>query len=629
MAGMPLANGAAGSGNQPFVLMAGMPLANGAAGSGNQPFVLMAGMPLTNGAERGEVRKSPLIRRPAFLLSLFLVLLLAPLCAYRENPFTLMVNGARTTALGGAFATGIVSADSLYNNPAALPVFTRPMIAYQFDTEIRFRGLRFDYRLRFDYISCFGAMIQGAGGNWGIAWYSLFRGSGISKDIFTYPFIVRKIGVSHGFALRENLLLGFNVGPAIATEGVRWALFPSLQAGVLWKPIENLSLGAYLLTPNWFDYRVFSGADIQESTPLTAHIGVGWEPIDNFRILGEISYQGWDAVRYVKAGVSDGPATGTGGFDPGQDLFFSLGILFQSDGGRRRKLVQERGLREKISRLREEIEELVRDPAADAVRSEMNALKRSDDAGRDRAWELENRTLSNAEKLIVRDERRLLSQKQGELRQALVAATNVRILVGAAAETAKRRARADEISNEIVSLEQRILQRNRRVRTPEEEAEYAKIQEGLSNFRPQMMELRKKEIAATEEREKRLADAREKAQSGEYLAPSEDLLLAREQAAQVKRGEASRLQALLSKPRPASAPKGEYYLSFNHEVVYQPDGTYLKMGSLSGGFSFRPAGIERLYFNVSVTDKSLLGLLGVFPDNDLVETIKLSAEFQF
>lgn len=609
--------------------MAWMPLANGAAGSGNKPFVYMAWMPPTNGTARAKVRKSPLIRRPAFLLSLSLLVLLAPLGAYRENPYTLMVNGARTTALGGAFATGLVSADSLYNNPAALPVFNRPMLAYEFDTEVRFRGLRFDYRFRFDYISCFGGMVQGAGGNWGIAFYSLFRGSGVSKDIFTYPFVVRKIGISHGFALRDNLLLGFNVGPAIATEGVRWALFPSLQAGLLWKPLENLSLGAYLLTPNWFDYKAFSGADIQESTPFTAHLGAGWEPVDNFKILGEVSFQGWDAVRYIKAGVSDGPAPGASGFDPGQDLFFSLGILFQSDGGRRRQQVQERGQREKLSRLREEIEELVRDPIADAVRREMAALKRSDDAGRDRAWELENRTLSNAEKLLVRDERRLLSQKQGELRQALVAATNVRILVGTAAEIAKRRARADEISNDIVALQERILQRNRRVRTPEEEAEYAQVQEGLSNFRPQMMELRRKELAAIEAREKRLAEAREKAKSGEYLAPSEDLLLAREQAAQVKRAEASRIQAVLSRPRPASAPKGEYYLSFSHEVVYQPDGTYLKMGSLTGGFSFRPAGIERLYFNVAVTDKSLFGLIGLFPDNDLVESIKLSAEFQF
>jgi len=540
-----------------------------------------------------------------------------------------MVNGARTTALGGAFATGLVSADALYNNPATLPVFKGGLLAYEFDTEVRFRGIRTDYRLRFDYISCFGGLIPTASGNWGVAFYSLFRGSGVSKNDFTYPFIVRKLGVSHGFALRDNLLIGFNVGPAIATEGVRWAIFPSLQAGVLWKPIENLSLGAYALTPNWFDYRAFSGSDIQESTPLTAHLGVGWEPIDHFRILSEFSYQGWNEVRYLKAGVSLNPVAGTLGIDPGQNLFFSLGFLLQSDGGRRRREVQERGLRDQLARLRDEIDTLLRDPAAEAVRSEMLALKKADDATRDRAWELETRPLGPAEKNLAREERRLLSQKQAELRQALIAATNVRILVGAQTEIARRRLRAQELSNEMVSLEGRIRDRTRRVRTPAEEDEYRELQAAISNFRPQMAELRKKELAANEERERRLEAARERAKAGEYLAPAEDLLLAREQAAQVKRAEAARLQAILSRPRPASPPKGEYYLSFNHEVVYQPDGTYLKMGNLTGGFSFRPAGIERLYFNLCLTDKSLLGLLGLFPDNDLVESIKLSAEYQF
>jgi hypothetical protein len=75
-------------------------------------------------------------------------------------------------------------------------------------------------------------------------------------------------------------------------------------------------------------------------------------------------------------------------------------------------------------------------------------------------------------------------------------------------------------------------------------------------------------------------------------------------------------------------PKGEFFLSFSPEVDYQSDGTYVSMGNLSAGFSFRPFNLSGIYFNISLTDKSLFRLIGLFPDNDLNEVIKVSAEFQ-
>lgn len=568
--------------------------------------------------------------RLSFILLLFSAL--PPLLwgSYRENPYAVVQNGAESQALGGAYASGWLGPDGLFQNPASLVAYRQNYFTYEFDTEIRFRGIRTDYRMRFDLLSSLGLLLKTPdGGHLGLSFFNLFRGSGNREQVGVWPFVVRKLGFSHAWALRDNLVVGANVGPVLATENGRWALFGHGQFGLYWKPVDTLTLGTYVSTPAWFEYRIFSGSDVAESTPFMAVLGVGWEVSPMVRLMAEVRYEGWDSVVYRESGLEQSLAQGDGAFDIGQNLFMSFGIFLQSDGGKREALVRDRAAKDRIARLRTEIEELSRDPAVDSAREKQVEARLAQNRLGDRLYELDNRILTREEEKVLREEARAYGKKYAEYRAALTAVSNVRLLVGARDEMERRMKKADALKAELDGMDARQRQARVKVRTPAEEAERLEVVSALSANSNAMATARQAEIQARESRTKRLQVAEAKARTGEYLNPEEDLLLSREQAAGAKRQEMARLEAEVNRPQLKSPPRGEYYLGFNPEVAYQTDGTFLKMGSITGGFSFRPDGVDSLRFHVSFTDKSLFRLIGLFPDNDLFETVKVGAEWRF
>jgi hypothetical protein len=78
-----------------------------------------------------------------------------------------------------------------------------------------------------------------------------------------------------------------------------------------------------------------------------------------------------------------------------------------------------------------------------------------------------------------------------------------------------------------------------------------------------------------------------------------------------------------------SIPRGDYYLAFRPERVYNTDGTYRKIGILSFGLHITPQNLNKLYFTLALSDQSLLRYLNIYPDNSLVEELRLSASYPF
>ncbi len=570
---------------------------------------------------------------------LFLLILSCPLILYgfRDSSYSLVISGARSTAVGGNFAIGALSIDGLYGNPALLALYTNSYFQYEFDAEQKFKGIRTDYRFKFDALSCFGLLITDP---WrkgkpeylqspllGVGFYALFRGSLAKSTTGVFDFSARKLGFSKSISLGQQLLLGVNVGPVFASEDNAFAISPSLQTGLVYMPSRYLSLGAYFMGPHYFNYSPLSSINVQESTPWLLSLGLNLEVLPGFRVMTEVNYQGWDSVTLVKEGKATKFQTGSGSLDLFQDVFFNLGFYLQSSG----RAVVDTSVREaniRIQKLRQEIENLESDAALQALQEEKRSLV-------DRRTELIN--LSNGilyprptpeEERQNRIESERLTELRNELRESTNSEARSTLIFNSVEEKTKLQAKSFQLSNLIKKLEETYLARQKKILKEEDLRNLSEIGQALGTVFESLKTTAQKENEILDQKNSLLEAAKVKKKNQETLSVEEEKAIFTETLISQKKTEIGQLAKKAEAKPNLILPKGEFFLSFTPEVEYQADGSFVSMGNLSAGFSFRPFNLSGIYFNFSVTDKSLFRLIGLFPENDLNEVVKVSAEFQ-
>lgn len=189
------------------------------------------------------------------------------------------------------------------------------------------------------------------------------------------------------------------------------------------------------------------------------------------------------------------------------------------------------------------------------------------------------------------------------------------------------RAKADTLESEIAELKVSIRDRRENKVGPDEEKQIAAFTQRQKEIIRELDALRARETRARQEDDKEGLAVEAKAARGTALSEDEEAIRQRRLLLAEKNAELQRIRSRAAWTGFA-APKGEYYLSFSPEVIYKNDGSYFISGNLNAGFSFRPFNIDNLTFYLSFTDKSLFRLIGLFPDNDLVESVKISAELR-
>ena len=546
---------------------------------------------------------------------------------YRENGYTFTPSGAQSAAIGGNLTAGIPSLDGLYGNPALLLGYTNSIFAYEFDAEVRFKGIRTDYRLTFDSLPALGFLHKDY---FGISFFSLLRG-GVSQELGgAFNFSARKLGFAKAFALSPNFSLGFNIGPVIAFDRngstTAVSLFASLQAGALWKPIPQLSLGAYLLSPNYFDYSGISGVNVQEWTPLYLGLGGNVEIVRGFKLITELSYQGWDWISYKRNGVAEAISNGSGPFDLFQNFFFTLGAHYQSDGGARARESFRAESSSAYNQLLDEIRILGNTPRMEALNQDRKNLGDENREIQKKIRGIRYKILSpeDEEKLAADEDRLARKETEYNFTKGLMARSKKPMSEN---ERNELRLKADKLEAGVAELKVSIRERRENKIGPDEEKQIASFTQRQKEIVRELDALRSREGRVRQEDEKESQAVLAKAARGLVLTEEEEAVRQRRLHLADKNEELQRIRSRAAWVSFAP-PKGEYYLSFSPEVIYKNDGTYLVSGNLNAGFSFRPFNIDNLTFYLSFTDKSLFRLIGLFPDNDLVESVKISAELR-
>ncbi|MBL8994430.1 MAG: hypothetical protein JNM63_13890, partial [Spirochaetia bacterium] len=430
--------------------------------------------------------------------------------------------------------------------------------------------------------------------------------------------------------LSPQFSLGFNAGPVIAFDRngstTAVSLFPSLQAGALWKPIPQLSLGAYVLSPNYFDYTAISGVNVQEWTPLYLGLGGNVEIVRGFKLITELSYQGWDWISYKRNGVVESISNGSGPFDLFQNFFFTLGAHYQSDGGARARESFRAESSAAYNQLQDEIRILSTTPRMEALGLERKKLGDENREIQKKIREVRFKTLSpeDEEKLAADEDRLARKETEYHFTTGLMARSKKPM---SESERNELRFKADKLEAEVAELKASIRERRENKVGPDEEKQIAAFTQRQKEIIRELEALRSREGRVKQEDEKEGLAVEAKAARGLVLSEDEEAVRQR-RLRLAEKSEELRLIRARAAWVGFAPPKGEYYLSFSPEVIYKNDGSYLVSGNINAGFSFRPFNIDNLTFYLSFTDKSLFRLIGLFPDNDLVESVKISAELR-
>ena len=263
--------------------------------------------------------------------------------------------------------------------------------------------------------------------------------------------------------------------------------------------------------------------------------------------------------------------------------------------------------------------------------SQINTLLKKRQTLRDKKKALRSEELKEEDKSIDRayvEELNLLTRKLRNKKKEL---DNLDILFGLKEATKALNQEIQEIDHKIASLyEKRTALRLKALSAQEAEALKAIQAEELILNR-QISELVAKEKSLGREQLKNKAEIISKAERKEALTIAEKELYEKElKITSLKEKIAFEKKVIRKIKRKNRLPiRGQYYISYHPEVVYEEEGTFLKMGNISLGVSFSPLRNEHLYFSFSLTDKTLLRITRIHKDNDPAERVRFSMRYTF
>lgn len=565
-----------------------------------------------------------MIRKGLFAGLLFTTLFLY---SYRENPYIYSPAGTISLAVGNDLVWSYNPYEAPLLNPATLSDSSSNRFYYEFQGALRFRGINTDYRLNINSISALSLSWIGASENrFAFSYNTIFR----SLDANTSganPFQAGDLGLSWGRPLGSKAAhsVGVHVGVLLFEENRAWHWGPGYRIGAGFYKNQPRSYGLFYQSPYRLTRKTNPFSDFDETTPAILSIG-GKQRLGSYGHIGlEFQYKAWDAV------VSDvTPDAGKHAFDYGQNWLPKTSVHLKSDGqsffGLGTPPAETRARRKKVI---EELATLSYDPEMQELTASMRDLQESL-----QPYYLEKRKMDKLEqerrdpekrKLLVGERR----QVQRQIKSLQTELSSTQLLIGDA-EYKK------EVSNSLTSLENQLesnslaLQELYQVdRSAEEETRYQSLVSNIEVLDSAIAEQQKKRLAILKERREREVILNNKKAKNLPLSEAEKADLEKISKRKELEAELKELNQTLKRQGKMVVPKGDYYFAFRPEVVYNTDGSYRKIGILSFGLHIRPQNLERLYFTMAVSDQSLLKWLGLYPQNDLVEVLRISASYPF
>lgn len=577
--------------------------------------------------------------------------------AYGYRPYSYVVNGAKTEAAGRVVSASLLSSEVVFNNPAFLTGISNVLV-YEFASELGFRGFTADYRFSFDFGSLAyifsrqdrrqNKEIQNQ--SFAVSYSTLFRSTALANlNQFSVPELaIRKLGFSHGFKLGSQLHFGYNIGLAVAIDSSVslvnsfFTLFPALQLGIIFSPHKNILIGAVASSPLYLDWRLWSDYDLVEWTPFIFSVGSRIRMNPNITLLSEISYQSWDMVSYSLKGREQYFDKGNSSFDYNQNVFFNIGLYIH---GESRQLMESRrkkdGKEEEIEGIKKEIRDIDKRIRALENKSPVDNLKKESLEQLKQIRELKDSiaAIENLGELPPDESRELLSIKkqiQGKrkhLEKKVKEKTNISVIFGYKQIEKKLTKEIKELQSEIDILEKAYLSVKHNRLSHRQKADLNSNQTELNDLIQSLQDLNVK-IAISKKRKKQnsyISDIMKKGNKGQPLSDQEKLLyrfeLGKDALLTLRKSKIKQLRKMASANR--SFIKGEFYLGYASEVIYQTSGQFYPSGNITLGFSFRPVNAKNLYFTVSLTDKTILRWIGLHPQNEPTELVKITTSHYF
>ena len=564
-------------------------------------------------------------------------------------------NGSRHSGLGNILSISIPSTEAVFYNPSLLISEQKNSLAYEFDTSIIFRGVTADYRLSFDIFSL-GAVFPITKFNqkhvFGINFSTYLKSSGLSqtRQIGLNQYSVRLLGFSHAIELSNQWSIAYRTALAIGIDSdagirnFRLALFPHFFISLLGKLSKRVTYGLSVDTPLFLNWSATSSINLKEITPYRINTGFQFILSPQVDWLLELSYQGWDNIRYTQNNVNIPTQDGMHAFDWGQNVFLSSALYIHSSdqynfNESQKKENQKRKIkREKIREINQEVREINSFSYTNYLNKKISSNQTLMRKYYQQRKVIITQTISQDKNEQIKSINQNILKIKKQIQNKNQAKQNLNILIG-------YKKLSNKISLEIKELEQKKIAQEEILLNIKKNNLSLSNQNKLNNLQASIDQLKetdqylhreKNKIIRNEENyiqkiEAKIQFYESQEQKENQLSPlsrEEEWIYRRHQRLKTLTAEKKRIKKSSLK-RFYTKIIGEYYIGFYPEVAYQENGNFQRNGNLTFGATFALTKSKSAILSLAIIDKSLLSFLRIYPDNDLSEDIKVTFLFYF
>ena len=574
---------------------------------------------------------------------------------YGYRPYSYFINGAKTEATGRVTSVNLLSSEVIFNNPAFLTESLNSIV-YEFNADIGFKGFTTDYRLSFDLGNLgylFSKKKNGKVDHYAISYSTLFKSDVLENisEITTPNLSIRQFGFSHGFKMGPYFSLGYTIGIGIAIDSSLgflnsfFTLSPTAKLGIIVSLNENILIGALISLPMYLNWNFLSNYDLVEWTPFYVSTGMKIRLSPNVTLLSEINYQSWDTSSYKLQGTHRYIDRGNSAFDYGQNLFLNLGLYIHGKTKQNQSHLQEsnqlaKKIKDEIKNINEQLSQLNKEIKNNRFLDNLNSQVEKEFL---ELLEREKRLKKNIRSLILKEElspqsirelssiKKQIVKKNKEIKAILQEKENDLILFGGKKRKRELEEKIDQLNLELTDLNEKaqfiqygFLSEKEKIVISNGYIELKEISQRKRSLTSEISILKKNEKEVMNEIIKK-ENRGDLLSGGEYLIYKNQLK--KEKLLILRKKKYKELKKIINKNK--SPIRGNFYLGYSPEVVYDVNGKFRRIGNLTLGFTFRANNVKNLYFTISLTDRTILRLLQVHPDNDPTEIVKITSSYHF
>jgi hypothetical protein len=249
----------------------------------------------------------------AFIL---LLLLVPPAEVFSWRAFSRFPIGADANGVGDAYVGDASDDTAAFYNPAGLVQCTNKLdMNWDATTGIAIQNVFDQINVRLDRLDTFSFFgLTTYLGDWHFA-------TALSTEFFSSfnnatALSMRVGSVCASYPILSNLSIGIGIGPVFGFEGTTtsaggWGISWAWNAGVLWKPTDELQFGACYhsgFDMNW--YEPVGLVSLDETYPALFEAGGVWKMSKRLFLDFGADWLFVDEIRYIDNGVDDSPKFG-------------------------------------------------------------------------------------------------------------------------------------------------------------------------------------------------------------------------------------------------------------------------------------------------------------------------------